>query len=242
MNAQLPRLAWLGPLLFTVGVLVGLSLSAVILWGEIEVRLDVPYQGSTGLQMKCPLMLSPAETGNIEAVIVNSTVEEVKPVIIMDINRAKDRPVITQTALLSPKETRPLAWNVDGSNVIFDRLILVNVYQSPYRDNPSRLGSCSILSFSLPGLTGTQTLILLLACSLVGILLGGGLWLYRHWQQGDWSGMPQVGVVLGVLTIAAVLSSVARLWGLTLVFDTLIVLLAGVLITEFGSFTRRDKT
>jgi hypothetical protein len=242
MKTQFSRSAWLGAGLFAAGLLLGLSLSTFILWGEIEVRLDIPYPSSTRLEMKCPLMLSPAESGRVEAVIVNSTVEEVKPVVIVDVNRAVDAPVATQTILLSPRETQSLEWTIDGSNLIFDRLILVNIYQSPYRDNPSRLGSCSILSFNFPGLTGMQTFSLLFATSLASILAGGGLWLYDRWQWNDWSGITQAGIVLGVLMIAALISSVARWWGFTLLFDASIVLLAGVLLTEFILFPRNDMS
>ncbi|MEW6403353.1 MAG: hypothetical protein AB1649_16275 [Chloroflexota bacterium] len=224
----------LGLLLFAVGILTGLSFSVAILWGEIEVRLDVPYQSAASLQMECPLMLSPAETGKIEAVIVNATTRQVKPVVLLDLNRAGIEAAFAQAVPLLPLETQVLTWTVDGSNVIFERLILVNVFQSPYSDNLPRLGYCSILSFSLFGLTGKQTFGLLMTISLIGILFGGGLWLLVCAQTNDQSGFTQPLEVLAVLTILALFTSTVRWWGLTLFLDFLILLLAGILVTEFN--------
>lgn len=238
-----PHLSFLSPvgfLFFLAGILIGVSLSAVILWGEMEVRLITSYPPSKTLQMKCPFMLSPAESGKVEAVIVNSTDQEVNPMITEDINNAGDSG-IASPILLAPMASRTLEWTVDGSNVIFGRLILINIFQSPYRDNPSYLGSCSILSFSLFGLTGMQTFNLLFAGSLIGILLGGGLWLYARRQLNDSSPVTQAGVILGVMTLVVLLSSILHWWGLTLFLDALILLCGGIFITEFALFPKRDK-
>ncbi len=219
-------------LLFILGVLIGLSLSAGILWGELEVRVDSPYPPSRIMRMNCPLLLSRTESGTVEAVIVNSTTDEIWPTVKQDLNRT-DSPNTTQIVPLAPTATQTLAWTVDGSNLLFNRLILVNIFQEQYRDNPSRLGSCGILILSLFGLSGTQTFDLLFASSLIGILLGGGLWVYARQQLNDWSNLTQAAFFLGALTIAALLSSIIRWWGLTLVFDFLTLLLGGTLLTEF---------
>jgi hypothetical protein len=185
-------------------------------------------------------MLSPTETGTIEALIVNATGEKAQPNVLLDVNRSPAS-AIAQTVPLNPRETQLNQWEINGSNVIFERLILVNIFQSPYSDNPSRLGYCSILSFSLFGLTGRQTLGLLVAGSFLGIVLGGGLWLFVREQSNNLPGMTQPVIVLAVLTLVTLFASLVRWWGLALILVTLIVLLGGVVTTEFLPMMGKGK-
>ena len=132
---------------------------------------------------------------------------------------------------------------VDPSDVIFERLILVNIHQSQYRDNPSRLGSCGIFIFSLFGMPGAQTFALVFAISLVAMLSGAALWLYARWPLNKLAtNIAQLSTVLLVITILALLTTIPRLWGLTLILDALILLIFGIIITEFGLFSQKYST
>jgi len=228
----------LGALLFFAGVLIGLSLSAVVTWGESEARIYTSYNGDTRLKVKCPLMLSPVESAIVSADIINSTADEIKPVVSAEISHKKLARKVSQTLTLAPGESEVAQWTVDPSDVIFERLILVSILQSRYRDIPSRLGSCGIFLFSLFGLTGAQTFALAFTVSLVAMLSGGALWLYIRWPLNKMAtNTAQISIVLLGMTILALLSALPRWWGLTLFFDALIVLIIGVIITEFGLFS-----
>ena len=136
-----------------------------------------------------------------------------------------------------------MQWTVDPSDVIFERMILVNILQSQYRDNPSRLGSCGIFILSLFGLPGAQTFALAFAVSLVAMLSGAALWLYVRWPLSRLAtNIAQISIVLFVITILALLTTIPRLWGLTLILDALILLIFGVIITEFGLFSQKYST
>jgi hypothetical protein len=227
-----------GALLFLAGVLIGLSLSAVVVWGESEARIYTSYNGDTRLKVECPLMLSPVESAIVSADIINPTDKEIKPVVSAEISHTKIPRKVSQTLTLTPGESETAQWTVDPSDVIFERLILVNILQSRYRDNPSRLGSCGIFLLSLFGLTGAQTFALVFTASLVAMLSGGALWLYARWPLNKMSmNIAQISMVLLGITILALLSALPRWWGLTLFFDALIVLIMGVIITEFGIFS-----
>jgi len=233
-------LSLLGALLFLAGVLIGLSLSAVVTWGESEARIYTSYNADTRLKVKCPLMLSPVESGVVSADIINPSDEEIKPVVSVEVSHTKIPRKASQTLTLAPGESETMQWIVDPSDVIFERLILVNILQSQYRDNPSRLGSCGIFIFSLFGLTGVQTFALVFAVSLVTMLSGGALWLYARWPLNKLAtNIAQISTVLLGMTILALLSTLPRWWGLTLIFDALILLILGVIITEFGLFSQK---
>ena len=125
-------------------------------------------------------------------------------------------------------------WVVDSSDVIFERLILVNVLQSQYRDNPSRSGSCGIFLFGLFGLSGMQTFALVFAASVLMMFSGGGLWMYVRRPLDRFSeSVVRINSILFGLTILSLLCALTHRWGLAIFFDVLIVLILGVILTEF---------
>jgi hypothetical protein len=235
-------LSWLGALIFLTGVLVGLFLSGAVTWSESEARIYSSFNGETNLGIKCPIILSPAETGVIQTEIVNLTGEEIKPVVTAQISHGRVPREIKQTFQLQSLNSESAEWVVDSSDVIFERVILVNVLQSRYSNNPSRSGSCGILVFSLFGLTGIQTFGLVLAVSLILMFSGGALWLNARRPLDKFAGnIVQINSVLLAVTILALLSTLARLWGLALFFDALILLVMGVILTEFVLFSQKYK-
>ena len=236
-------LSLLGALLFLAGVLAGLSLSAAVVWGESEARIYTSYNGERRLKVQCPLMLSPVESAAISANIINSTDKEIKPVVSVEVSQPKIPRKESQTLTLAPGGSEVVQWSVDPSDVIFDRMILVNILQSQYRDNPSRLGSCGIFILSLFSLTGEQTFALVSAVSLVAMLSGATLWMYARWPLNKLAtNIAQISTVLFVITVLALLTTIPRLWGLTLILDAIILLIFGVIITEFGLFSQKYST
>lgn len=176
----------------------------------------------------------------ISAILSN---KEIKPIVSVEVRQPKIPRKASQTLTLVPGGAEVVQWIVDPSDVIFERLIPVNILQSPYRDNPSRLGPCGIFILNLFGLTGSQTFALVFAVSLIAMLSGGALWLYARWPLNRLgTNIAQLSTVLLVITILALLTTVPRLWGLTLILDTLILLIFGVIITEFGLFSQKYST
>jgi len=223
-----------------VGILIGLALTGAYAWGESEARIYSSLNGAVDLAIKCPLMMSPRESGVITAEITNLTDKEIRPVVTAEISHEKAPREISQTVSLLSGKSETVEWTVDSSDVIFERLILVNVLQSRFNDNPSRSGSCSILLYSLFGLVGMETFSLVFVVSLALIISGGWLWLYARWPLDKFSGnIVQINVVLLSITIFALLSTWARWWGLTLFFDALILLVMGIILTEFVLFSQK---
>lgn len=242
MNPRTLFLSWLGALLFLTGILVGLLLSGAITWSESEARIYSSFNGDANLGIECPMILSPIETGVVKAEIVNLTGEEIKPVVTAEISHGRVPREVKQTFHLQSLKSQSVEWVVDSSDVTFERVILVNVLQSRYSNNPSRSGSCGILVFSLFGLTGIQTFGLVLATSLILMFSGGGLWLKTRRPLEKFSeNVFQINFVLFVITILALLSTVVRWWGIALFFDALILLVLGVILTEFVLFSQKHK-
>ena len=242
MKLRLLLLSWLGGLLFLAGVLIWLALSGAVAWGESEASVYSSFNGDASLRLTCPLMLSQEESGVVRAEVINLINKDIKPVVHAEISHGKVPRDDRQTLLLSSRETETVEWTVDSSDVIFERLILVNVLQARYGNNPSRSGSCGILVFSIFGLSGMQTFALGFAISLVLMISGGVLWLYVRRPLDNFShNIRQINSVLFGITLLALLSALRHWWGLALFFDALIVLVMGVIFTEFVLFSRKYR-
>ncbi len=227
--------SWLGALLYLTGVLLGLALSASIAWGDSEAGLYTSNNADTGLRLNCPYMLAPNERGIVSAKITNLSNEEIQPVVTAQISHANFPREVEQTIHLRAKESKTVEWAFDSSDAIFGHLIVINVNQARYRDDPSRFGSCGVLLFNLYGLAGVQTFGLLFAISLITMFFGGRLWLKERRQPlSEFSiNLAQISKALMVIATLALLSMFPRWWGLTLVLDALILLVMGVIFTDF---------
>lgn len=207
-----------GLLLFLFGGALDLSFSAVMLWGEMEARLITQQTGDGKLRLECPLMIAPWESAVIRTVVTNTLRDkDAKPQVNAFIGRSRTARVMTETLELSPLESRTLQWTVSGADVSFERAVLVNILQRPYSELPSRQGACSILVFSLFGLSGRNTLLLLAASGILTGVPGAVLLIYlmRPFNEFTKSAAQVNGIFLG-LTLLCLISAFARLWGLTL--------------------------
>jgi len=226
--------SWQGGLLVLAGVLLGLALSAATTWSETEAVLYTTLQGDTNLDVKCPLMLAPDEEGTITAKVANLINEEITPTVTAEISHTALPRRTEQVVVLKPHRSETLHWPVNSSDIVFEYLILVNIRQGRFRENPSMLGSCGILAFSLFGLSGFASFSLLMAASLAAMLTGAILWFQAHQPLDDYSlNLGRAGATLIAITVLALLSLFPRWWGLTLFLDALILLVIGVIFTEF---------
>ncbi len=232
--------SWVGVLLFLIGEVIGLSLSGAVLWGEVEVRIRSSFTASEVMPLACPLMLSSAGTGSVRAEIVNYTDKEIKPAVTTEISHAGGDRRASQTFLLAQRESTGAEWTVTSDDAIFDRLILVSVFQSQYRDNPSRLGTCGILLFDLFGLTGKQAFFVILAAAIACLAAGAGLWYFHNKPVNDQNtNIVRAGILLAVMNIVAMLCSFPRWWGFILLLDAFSLLAISVILVEFVIFPQK---
>jgi hypothetical protein len=235
-------LSTLGGLVFLTGILLELSLSGGVLWGEVEARIYTPQIGESGLAVKCPFILSPSESGIVSAAITNTLDEATSPVVTAEISRSEGQQQLSQTLTLAAHETRTLQWTVDRSDILFDRLILVNIVQSRYSDLPPRQGACGILVFNLPSLNGIQSFILLFLASLISILMGATIWFRANRPLNEIRrSTAQACVLTAGMATAGLLTALPHWWGLILFFDFLTLIILAVVLTEFVLFPRHMR-
>lgn len=228
-------LSILSALLFLAGALSIFSISVGILWGEIEANAYFPQSSGGNLKMKCPLALSPRESGVIRATITNSINEDTNPMVVSLISRGNGTQDTSQVLTLAPGESQTLEWTVDRSNIIFDRLILVNIIQRRYSKLEPNQGACGILILNLFGLTGLWSLGLVLTVSLLLVLSGSILWLRNHSDRDESSNkVIQISKFFAGLVFAGMFTAAFRWWGLILFFDFLALAVMIVGLTEIA--------
>jgi hypothetical protein len=229
----------LGFFLYISGCFINLFFSSNLLWGEMEARLYTPQTAQRALDISCPLMIAPWETATISTVVTNIlATQETKPQVNAFISHGVDARVVSETLLLEPFESQAMQWTVDSSDIIFERLILVSILQRPYRNLPAHQGTCSIFVYSLFGMSGKNTLILIVEVGVLATLLGAGILFYRFRPFNNFSKkLLQSNILFLVLVFAGLISSLNRLWGLTLFFNAtaLLVITVGTVEILFGS-------
>jgi hypothetical protein len=230
-------LSLLAVLLFLVGIALELSLSGASVWAEVEAAVFGTQTTTGGLNLACPLMLSSSESGMVSTLIANSLDQQVSPLVITEISRGGVPQSLSRTLLLPPHQDQTLQWSVDDSDLIFGRLILVNVVQSRYADLDPHRGFCGILVFDLFNLTGYESLVLILIGGFLLILVGGLLWSRLHAPLNELAEqtLKACGALAGVTTFA-VLTALPRWWGLTLFLDAFALIMLVVLFTDFLLF------
>ncbi|MCL7452930.1 MAG: hypothetical protein M8467_07750 [Anaerolineae bacterium] len=231
----------LSMLLFSIGLLLGLALSTVAVWADIEaMRFD---RGLTLLRdaslstLRCPVILDSEKTGTVRASIKNSLDRPVTLLIRAHVSRYLTlmREDVTRLRL-EAGETQSLEWAVDSEDIVYEHLILVKVHQ--HRSYPllGRTGSCGIVVLDLPGLTGPQVVAGAVAGSLLGIALGLGLWLATARPLG--ASNLEVVRAMGVVAASAVLVMIASLLGWWLLGGLALIatlLLIGAVVGHFSA-------
>ena len=222
-----------GMSLFLGGVLLEMAISGGVLWGEIEARLYTSQSSSLGLEMKCPLMISFDETGIIRASISNTLDQDVLPVVTAEISRDGGAQQISQTLTLAPHESKTVEWNVDSSNILFGRLVLVSIQQGHYSDLSARQGYCGILFVSVFGMNGTVTLILLCSASLLLLILGTVIWRRIHFPlKARDENIARAFGSLAVVATIGLFTALLRWWGLIMLFDAIALIMIAVIFTD----------
>lgn len=180
MEIQSKSFRILSVFIFATGVLLGLVFIGIAVWGGIEAYMfDASLRAEASLtSLKCPVMITTAETGTVQASFNNPTERVIAPAVRAHISEGHVilmRQINTRVDL-EPGESREITWTVEPEDAAFGRFILVRVHMFRLAPLPSRSGSCGIMVVDLPFLSGNQVVAFTLAASLTGMIVGGSLW------------------------------------------------------------------
>ena len=202
MNLKNKTIRILGVLIFSTGVLLGMALFGIIVWGDFEATMFDPSikQDAPLTTLRCPVMMTKTETNAVTATFTNPLERPIELYTRAHITEGYVTLMreINTTLSLDPGETKPLQWTVTSDDAAFGRLILVKVTVNRKYPLPSRQGTCGILVVGLPYFTGTQIFAFTFAVSLLSMAGGAGLWVVAN--------RPLKGLGLDVISAMGVLA------------------------------------
>jgi hypothetical protein len=224
----------LGWILFFAGTLLGLCLAAGLTWANLEADFYFGFgvQGETTLDLACPLILAPAETGRATITISNPSNRLVEPLVQVDVSGPIGRSLREHISIEAGR-SQTASWEVTHKDIAFGHLILVKVYEFAALSLPSADDSCGILILDLAGLSGRRIYLLTLAVSAALAALGFLLWAasYRARQEPVPNEMGGMLLLAGIVGIGILLGSLGW-WLPGLLAVAACVLLTAILIAR----------
>ena len=208
------RFSTLGVLIFSVGVVLGIALFSIVLWGDFEAaRFDAAYRFDEPLKtLRCPVIMTAIDIGSVAASFTNSLDRPVEFRIRTHISQGSATLMREENSILplDPGKTQEISWTVTPDDAAFGRLILARVRLFGKYPLPSRDGSCGILFVNMSNLTGNQIFVLILAATLSCMAIGAGLWVIGNkplsglrltviQAMGALAGCVVVGTIVGLL-------------------------------------------
>jgi len=166
----------LGRLLFSLGALIGLFFTGFATWADFEAYMfDVAFYSDASLPtLRCPIIISPKETGTIHASVTNTTENNLTRRIRVHVGHElvvlmREESVILN---LAPGETQKLEWKINSEDVVWERLILARVYLYRSYPLPSRSSACGVIVTNVLGLPGARIVVLVIAASFLSMIAG----------------------------------------------------------------------
>jgi hypothetical protein len=222
---------WTGVVLTVLGLTVALVFQTAFTWGIVEsTKFD---QGDPALfvssenlrSLQCPLIVTSNEAGLVKATFNNP--EERDRVRNVRANISSGfislRREVNTRLPLAPGETQTLTWEVTTDDAVWNRLIIVRVFAPrTSADMPAMTATCSILTLDWPGVPGRLLANLVLVISIMGPLLGLGLWyaINRPLASKKRHQLRLASVLTAVILIGLFVS-LAKLWGLSILILTI---------------------
>lgn len=229
----------LGLIIYAAGFLLGLGLTLLAIWGDLEAALfDTLFRPEQRLtSLSCPVLMTTDEEASIRASFTNGSERE---------ENLRVRARVTQgfaslireeevNLVIPPGGEDEVTWRITADDAAWDRIVMARV--STVRSVPYRQlvgSSCGVLVLPVSGVTGGQIVGAMLVFSLLLTILGGWLWQngrarpFTEKERKTWRLM----ILFAVITGTALAASLLQLWLLGMVL-ILILLLLAISATEY---------
>jgi len=230
----------LGIIFFSTGILVGMVMFILMNWAYFEAFF---FFGNTGpadkalTTLRCPLLMTTADTGAVTMSITNSTDRDLSLLIRTEISYFGAARSDRTNYPIAAGETRKLSWTVTSDDMVFGHLIMARVFVYSAFTLPSRSSTCGTVVVNMPGLTGIQLFVIVLAFSLACMAAGWGLWLTgsRPFQADGLIATWAMSIFTGVVLLG-LLAGCVGWWGAGLICTVASVLLT---FTVVGSYIQK---
>ncbi len=241
MNRKQRIFRILGTFLFCIGIFLSLYLLIVTVWGDLEASLfastlDAEKSLSS---LNCPILMSPNEVGNIKATLKNPLDKDwdrFTRVYISD-GFITLRREIKMKVLIPAGGKETVIWEIFPDDAVYNRFIFFHIYVNAHYPYPSLGGSCGVVLLDLWGLTGNQSLILILSTSIVTLTSGIVLWKVstNSKEERIWYTYRSMIGLVAIIFIGLVIGYFGA-WVFALIFLVIALLLIGIIIGRKMSY------
>jgi len=225
----------LGGVIFLLGFFLGLALALSAIWSDFEgfsyFNTGAGYQSFNGLV--CPILMTRSEKSVVTADFENPSGQEFEPYYEVAISAPGSSRKLEGQLSVPAHAARSVQWTVDANDIDLGFFIFVDVQVLPVAEYSTREGTCGIMVLDLPGMTGGQVFAWTLAASLIGLVLGLGLWENAAGSTNDrYRNRHRIFQALGIMVLLALLASIIGLWAAGLFFCILAVLLLVICLRQ----------
>ncbi len=228
----------LGSGLFIIGLLLALGLTLIALWPDLEASFfDSALAAERSLEnLRCPIILTPAQPGTIQATFSNPHERPVQFLVQASITQGyvswqREDDTLLQ---LAPGQVESLAWPITVEDAAYGRLILARIFAFRSAPLPARARTCGILVLNTTFLNGNQIVVGLTGAALVSLGLGGALWLHPLGQMSRQRWRASYTTLrVAFLILLALGASLLGWWAISLILLLLVLLLLAVLIERY---------
>lgn len=219
----------IGVILFSAGVLAGMVMFIFMNWAYFEASFYFGYSAPADKSLttlRCPLLMTTADTGQVSMSVTNSTERGMSIMIQTELSYYGAATLDKSSYPVPAGQTRSISWTVTSDNLVFGHLILARVYEFMAFTLPSRTNTCGTVVVALPGVTGIQVFVILMAFSLGCLAAGWGLWLAGNRPiQGEGIIATRAMIFFTLIVVLGILSGIIGWWGLGLICAALGILL-----------------
>jgi hypothetical protein len=218
----------LSAVIFFLGVVIGLVLALSAVWSDFEgfsyFNTGAGYPLFGGLV--CPILMTRSERNIVTAYFENPGGQEFEPYYELSISRPGSLRKLEGQLSVPAHTTQRVQWTVDASDIDLGFFIFVDMDVLPVAGYLTREDTCGIMVLNLTGVSGGQVFAMTLAASLIGLVLGLGLW-----ESAAGSNLKRdasrhrLFQALGIMVLLALLTGIMGWWAAGLVFCILTILL-----------------
>ena len=220
------QLRFLSPAIFFLGITIGLVLSGISVWNNLESTsyffTGVKYAPFKGL--RCPLMIASTEKGIVTAVFNNPINEKDNFFYRAEISgKAFSRRQVKDQIAVPPQQTKTIQLAVDTNDVDLMFFIFVKISILPNSVRRSQEAVCGVMLVDILGLTGAQISTTAVFLSFLGIAIGLGLW--QHTSTKADRDLRRVVQILGFVVLLTMFAASIGWWIIAIALLVLSILL-----------------
>jgi hypothetical protein len=231
------RRTW-GSIVYLLGVLLGLGLAIVTIWGDYEANAF--YDQGAGYQrfggLSCPVLMSRSETSTVSATFDNSDNQVFQPYYEVDIAATASTRHMEDQLTVPAKSSKSVSWTVGANDINLGSFILIKMDVLPTAGFSTREATCGIVVMNFGEVPGRLVFGAWLGASLVGMALGLVLRESGSERLSTKATNLRNGMrAAGITTLLALLTGLMGLWLIGVLFVAMTILLLVILLNFTGA-------